>query len=228
MTDIVLINQSTVLSDAEIQAVIPALQAQVSEDWLAHWPGRGATLHFASASHVYPSAWWPLYILDHTDVAGAGGYHDDDGGLPQGKVFAADAMMYGEAWTVDASHEALEMLGDPTVNAIVPLPHFPRYHCYQEVCDAVEADQFGYSKPRWPHVRLSDFCYPSYFTGQLDSSRRFDAMGHLNAPAPALLSGGYLGIELPNGHWTQIVQRRADGRMSRRAQRIGRTARRLA
>jgi hypothetical protein len=54
---------------------------------------------------------WPLSILDTTDVPGAGGYHDDDGGLVQGCVFAADAMQYGEAWTVNATHELLEMLG---------------------------------------------------------------------------------------------------------------------
>jgi hypothetical protein len=221
MTDIVLVNRSTVLSDAEIQAVIPALQAQVTEDWLPHWPGRGATLHFTASGDAIPAGMWPLYILDTTDVPGAGGYHDDDSGLPQGKVFAADAMAYGEAWTVDTSHELLEMLGDPDVNSIVPIPH-TLLHCFQEVCDAVEADRYGYTKPRWAHVLLSDFCYPAYFTGQLGG--KFDAMGHLSRPAPALLHGGYLGIELPNGQWTQIVKRHANGKLSRRAQRIGRTA----
>jgi hypothetical protein len=221
VTDIVLVNRSTVLSDAEIHAVIPALQAQVTEDWLPHWPGRGATVHFAT---LVPAGMWPLYILDTTDVPGAGGYHDDDSGLPQGKVFAGDAMRYGEAWTVDASRELLEMLGDPDVNTILPILHTP-YHCYQEVCDAVENDRYGYTKPRWAAVRLTDFCYPAYFTG---GHGPFDAMRHLTKPVPALLHGGYLGIELPNGEWTQIVERRTDGTISRRAQRSGRTSRRLA
>lgn len=223
MTDIVLVNRSTVLSDAEIQSVIPAFQAQVAEDWLSHWPGRGANLHFAGLRGLVPVGMWPLYILDVTDVPGAGGYHDDDSGLPQGKVFAADAMQYGEAWTVDATHELLEMLGDPDVNTILPIPH-TRLHCYQEVCDAVEADRYGYTKPRWPHVRLTDFCYPAYFTG---GHGPYDAMRHLTKPAPALLHGGYLGIELANGEWTQIVKQDLDGKLSRRAQRNGRTYRRL-
>jgi hypothetical protein len=225
VTDIVIVNRCTVLSDAAIQTVIPALQAQVSEEWSREWPGRGAALHFAGLNAAVPKGMWPLYILDTTDVPGAGGYHDDDGGLPQGKVFAADAMHYGEAWTVDTSHELLEMLGDPDVNAILRIPH-TRWRCFQEVCDAVEADQYGYHKvSRWPHILLSDFCLPAYFTGQ---GTKFDVMGHLTQPAPALLPGGYLGIELPNGQWTQITARHADGTMSRRARRHGRTGRRLA
>lgn len=47
MTDIVIVNQSTVLTDAQVAAVIPALHAQVTDDWLPNWPGQGATIHFA-------------------------------------------------------------------------------------------------------------------------------------------------------------------------------------
>src|SRR5215472_15441239 len=101
VTDIVVVNRSTVLTDAAIAAVVPAAQAQVTEDWLPHWPGRGATLHFAGLGAPVPTGMWPLNVLDTTDVPGAGGYHDDDTGLPEGKVFAGDAMKYGEAWTVD-------------------------------------------------------------------------------------------------------------------------------
>jgi hypothetical protein len=222
--DIVIVNRCTVLSDKAAAAPIPALQAQVTEDWLPHWPGRGATLHFVGLREAVPAGTAFIDLLDTTDVPGAGGYHDLSGKVPYGKVFVADAMQYGEAWTVDLSHELLEMLGDPDVNTILPIPH-TSWHCYREVCDAVEADQYGYTKPRWPDVLLSDFCYPAYFKG---GPGPYDAMRHLSGPAPRLLSGGYLGIELPDGQWTQIVKRRADGMLSRRAQRIGRTARRLA
>lgn len=224
MTDIVLVNRYTAAFDAELRSALPAFQAQVTEDWLPHWPGRGATLHFAGFGEAVPAGMQPLYHYATTDIPGAGGYHDADGGLPQGKVFVADALSYGIAWPVDTSHEILEMLGDPYVNTIRAI-RGTRLHCYQEVCDAVEADRYGYSKPRWPHVRLTDFCYPAYFTGERGG--KFDAMGHLTGPAPTLLHGGYLGIQLPNGQWTQIVMRREDGSMSRRAQRDGRTANRL-
>src|SRR5262249_61041652 len=103
---------------------------------------------------------WPLNILDTTDVPGAGGYHDDDTGLPEGKVFAGDAIKYGEAWTVDLTHELLEMLGDPLVNAILPIPH-TAWHCYEEVCDAVEDDRYGFAKPQFPPGLFADFVFPA-------------------------------------------------------------------
>ena len=55
MADIVLVNRSTVLTDIDIKAAIPALQAQITEDWLPHWPGRGATLHFAGSADAVPA-----------------------------------------------------------------------------------------------------------------------------------------------------------------------------
>lgn len=221
MADIVLVNYSTVLTDDEIEAVIPAFQAQVTEDWEPAWAGRGATIHFASRDTKLAEGWWPLYILDHTDIQGAGGYHQDDTGTPTGKVFAGDAMEFGEAWTVDATHELLEMLGDPQTNTILPIP-YTHLHCLQEVCDACEADRYAYEKNG---VLVSDFVLPGYFTGK--GGPDFDFKGHLLGHAPTLLHGGYLGIELPNGQWTQVVKRDETGFMSRRAMSSHRMLRRL-
>ena len=219
MTKIAIVNACTVLSDATIAAVVPALQAQIDHDWLPHWQGRGASLVFVARGAAVPAGAWPLRIMDTTDVPGAGGYHDDDNGTPEGKVFAADAIQYGEAWTVDTSHELLEMLGDPTTNTILPVPGHPNLHCAQEVCDAVEADRYGYMKG---NVLVSDFCLPAYFDPHAPGP--FDFQNHLKARAPSLLHGGYLGIELADGEWTQIVKRREDGSLSRRAARCARAA----
>jgi hypothetical protein len=155
---------------------------------------------------------WPLYLFDTTDIPGAGGYHLDDTGTPTGKVFVADAMNYGEAWTVDATHELLEMLGDPTTATIVDIMH-TQLRCLQEVCDACEADKYAYRKIG---ILVTDFCLPAYFHGA--TSGPYDFTGNLHKPVPALLPGGYLGIELPNGMWTQIVKRDDNGQnTSRRA-----------
>jgi hypothetical protein len=40
-------------------------------------------------------------------------------GFPIGKVFAASDLKAGTSWTVTASHELLEMLGDPNINLTV-------------------------------------------------------------------------------------------------------------
>jgi hypothetical protein len=195
----------------------------VTDDWAPHWPENGAQtkLHFAGKDSQVPQGLWPLFIYDHTDVPNAGGYHDDDAGLVQGKVFAGDAMQFGEAWTVDATHELLEMLGDPETNAILPIP-YTHLHCLQEVCDAVEADRYAYHKDG---VLVSDFVLPGYFAGK--GGPHFDFAGHLTGHVATLLHGGYLGIQLPDGRWTQIVKRDEAGNMSRRAIRSHRTAGRL-
>jgi hypothetical protein len=222
-SDIVIVNRSTVLQDHEIEGVIPAFQAQVTEDWAPHWPENGPAtkLHFAGTGASVPQGLWPLFIYDHTDVPGAGGYHSDDTGTPQGKVFAGDAMQFGEAWTVDATHELLEMLGDPQTNTILAIP-YTHLHCLQEVCDAVEADRYAYHRDG---VLVSDFVLPDYFTGK--GGPHFDFAGHLTGHVPTLLHGGYLGIQLPDGQWTQIIKRDEAGNMSRRAMHSHRMAGRL-
>src|SRR3989454_11276915 len=110
------INRSTVLSDSEVQAVVPALQTQVHRDFAPAW-GIDADLTFVPQEGTpSPGSWW-LVVLDNSDQAGALGYHDvTDEGMPLGKVFAKTDMIYGLQWTVTASHELLEMLGDPDIN----------------------------------------------------------------------------------------------------------------
>ena len=58
--------------------------------------------------------------LDDSDQASALGYHDmTSEGLPLGKVFGTTNLKFGTNWTVTASHELLEMLGDPSINLTV-------------------------------------------------------------------------------------------------------------
>ena len=62
---------------------------------------------------------WQLIILDDSDQADALGYHElTAAGLPLGKVFAGSDIADGASWQVTASHELLEMLIDPQINAV--------------------------------------------------------------------------------------------------------------
>jgi hypothetical protein len=110
------INASTVLTDSDVQAVVPALQTQVHRDFAPAW-GVDADLTFVGSGATPPSGTWWLSILDNSDQAGALGYHDlTPDGLPLGKVFAGSDLQLGFKWTVTASHELLEMLGDPDID----------------------------------------------------------------------------------------------------------------
>lgn len=229
MTEIVLVNQTGVLTDADVAKVIPVLQTLFDRDFEPVW-GTGLALHISAVAGgaMVRQGSWPIFLLDTTDQPGAGGYHLDDTGTPYGKVFCKDAMDAGESWTVDLTHEFLEMASDPTTDTLIDLPGMLGFSCLREVGDAVEEDTLGYTING---VLVTDWCAPEYFyqarvAGYSGPCGQYDFMGHINAPAPALLHGGYLGIRNPDGLWGQVSMFKENGQQSRRAmRRFGRLSR---
>ena len=145
MTQIVLINQTSVVSDGQVAAVVPILQTLFDRDFEPVWgTGLGVQVSVLARGDDLPAGAWPIYLLDTTDQPGAGGYHLDDTGIPAGKVFVKDAIEANESWTVDLSHEFLEMCSDPTTDVLIQLAGMPGYAALREACDACEDDSFGY------------------------------------------------------------------------------------
>jgi len=187
------INASTVVTDDDVRPVVDALQKQVTNDFLPAW-GVGAQLTFVPTGSTPPAGTWWLSILDDSDQAGALGYHDiTPDGLPLGKVFAGTDLKYGSQWSVTASHELLEMLGDPNINLTVFVQNDQStgiLYAY-EVCDACEADQFAY---KIGNVAVSDFVFPSWFESfRTAGSTQFDQTNQIQNPLQ-LLAGGYIGV----------------------------------
>ena len=113
---IAITNVSTCLSDGQVEAVIPALQRQVSLDFKAYWEVE-CELTFLPKEKPLTEGWWQISVTDNPDQAGALGYHElTSRGTPLGKVFAALDLQSGGSWTVTLSHELLEMLADPSIN----------------------------------------------------------------------------------------------------------------
>jgi hypothetical protein len=186
------INESTILSDADVAPVVIALQKQVSNDFRPIWGVDAELKVVPKGTQPLAGSWW-LVLLDDSDQANALGYHDlTTEGLPIGKVFAASDVKAGTSWTVTASHELLEMLGDPNVNLTVFVESSDTagvLYAY-EVCDACEDDSLGY---QIDNVLLSDFVYPAWFESfRTDGSAQFDRMNKLQNPFQ-LLAGGYIG-----------------------------------
>jgi hypothetical protein len=190
---IAVINASTVITDVEIPAVVDALQQQVDKDFGPIW-GVSAKLNVVPRGTQPPSGTWWLTILDDSDQAGALGYHDlTSDGMPMGKVFAATDLKFGNAWSVTASHELLEMLVDPNINLTVLVQSDSQtagtLYAY-EVCDACENDNLGY---KIGEVLVSDFVYPSWFESFSNpTSAQFDRLSKISKPFE-LLKGGYIG-----------------------------------
>jgi hypothetical protein len=198
------INESTVLTDAEVVPVIAALQKQVTNDFRPVW-GTDAELTIVPKGAQPPAGSWWLVLLDDSDQANALGYHDlTTEGLPIGKVFAASDLKAGTSWTVTVSHELLEMLGDPNINLAVFAQNSGTggiLYAY-EVCDSCEDDSVGYEIE---NILLSDFVYPSWFESfRTEGSTQFDRMNRIKKPFQ-LLVGGYIGtfnVTAGNG-WQQ-------------------------
>jgi len=113
---IAITNASTCLTDAQVEAAIPALQRHVSLDFRAYWD-LDCQLIPLPKDDALPGGWWQISVIDNPDQAGALGYHElTSHGTPLGKVFAALDIQSGGSWTVSLSHELLEMLADPWIN----------------------------------------------------------------------------------------------------------------
>ena len=189
---IAVMNQSTVLTDEQVQGAVGPLQTQVHRDFFPIW-GIDADLTFVPQNNKPAAGAWWLTVFDDSDQANDLGYHDvTNEGLPIGKVFARSDLNNNSSWTVTASHELLEMLGDPEINMTIFLQSDQTsgtLYAY-EVCDACEADNYGYEIDG---VLVSDFVFPVWFQPSLTSAPQFDFRTQITAPLQ-LLPGGYIGV----------------------------------
>ena len=88
MPQIAVINESTVISDVNVQAMLPAFTHQWNLDLLPIWRVENAEFSFVPKGHKPAANTWWLVFLDNSDQAGALAYHDlTNQGLPLSKVF---------------------------------------------------------------------------------------------------------------------------------------------
>jgi hypothetical protein len=210
MIKISVINESTVVADADVQRCVDALQIQLSRDFAPIW-GIAAQLNFHPSKIAAPGT-WQLVILDDSDQADALGYHElTADGMPLGKVFAKSDQLAGTLWTVTASHEVLEMLADPTINLVAEVDNADGsivFYAY-EVCDAVEADALGYAIGA---VVVSDFVTPAWFDNVPLPAESFSFRKNATK-ALQIVPGGYISVlQVSAGaQWTQITADRKPG-----------------
>ena len=174
-------NASNRLDDRDLQRAIRSVNRQLVEDFQPIW-GRtwelmlhGSPTDFSDVDslveeHVRGEA--VIYVVDEPNLAGAVGYHALNAAeLPYGFVF-----LLGDDWTITLSHEAMELIIDPTANVLVPGPD-PRDHSNivlhaHEVCDAVERTSYLVDD-----VRVSNFVTPQWFFAGNAPGTRDDFLG---------------------------------------------------
>jgi hypothetical protein len=216
---IAIINQSTVLQTADVEAAVHAVQIQLNRDFAPAW-GLTANLKMINSLAEVGQFDWLMGVLDDSDQAGALGYHTmADSGQPVGKIFARTDLQNDLSWTVTLSHEILEMVGDPYITASMfnqTSNTGGRLYAF-EVADPCEADESGYNIDG---ILVSDFVYHAWFEAwRAAGSIKFDFTNTLNAPL-AIGSDGYASVfPIPNKRgWLQVYANKIGKRLQLKLQ----------
>jgi hypothetical protein len=198
------INHSKDLNHAQVGAIAKALQYQVDNDFKGVWGLTAELVAVPQNAVPAPGTWW-LVFLDDPDQAGALGYHDLTPDLhPVSKIFVAEDLKYKAAPSVTASHELLEMLGNPYLGEAVVDPRTGRAYA-KENADAVEDDRLGYEIGG---ILVSDFVLPEFFDPR-HRGKGLPLSFKENLTEPfSIAEGGYLSyLDLSNlgKGWQQVV-----------------------
>ena len=207
MPQIAVLNESTAISDADVQKMIPAFNQQWNNDLRPVWGVDDASFVFVPKNHMPSAGSWWLVFLDDSDQADALAYHDlTNEGLPISKVFVRTLLADHASVSVGASHQICEMAVDPWLNRAYQDDGGVFWAC--EVCDPVAGDQYGYDING---VLLTDFVTPRWFGHQRDLASH-DFKGLARAPFE-VLSGGYAQKFEPQQGWEQITGSEATATM---------------
>jgi hypothetical protein len=190
-----------------MQAAAASLNIQVTRDLPQFWNVQ-ATVEYLPNARRIPAGVWPVQLVSHLP-AGEGGVHLDHHNQPYAKVLASPDA----SWTIDASHEILEMLVDPFGNKLQTARSIEivgskvqdgpgEFSYLVEACDPCEANQFGYSIQG---VLVSDFLTPHYYDPVVAQGTRYSFTGAIESPRQ-MLAGGYISfVNLETDEWQQIL-----------------------
>src|SRR5690242_11050047 len=119
MIELAVMNESTAISDADVQAMLPAFDKQWNKDLQPIWGVDAADFTFVPKSQSPAGGTWWVVFLDDSDQAGALAYHDlTNDGLPLSKVFVKTILADRASVSVGATQEICEMGVAPWLNAV--------------------------------------------------------------------------------------------------------------
>lgn len=194
---------------------LPAAQVALSRDFAPHWSD--AKLRFAAPGTAIEPDEWVLGFFDHSDQAGALGYHETTAaGLPILKIFIADCLADKQNWQVTSMHEIYETLADPYIDQTVRMTDAAGvvWEYAREVCDAPEDDRFA---RRVNGHLASNFVLPSWFDPAGVAPFTGYPCSEITAPF-MLASGGYIGrreVAPTPSEWQQEFARVAGSRQNK-------------
>ena len=195
LTKIGLVDTTGAIDPRMMAVATAALNIQVTRDLPQFWPVAATVCHLPDPKHI-PQGVWPVFLVDRLPP-GEGGFHQTHHGQPYAKVVVTPG---NNEWTVDASHEIIEMLVDPSGNRLQPsvaigvdvngqIRDMPgRFEYLVEACDPCEADAFTY---QIDGISVSDFITPHFYDAMRTAGTRYSFTGAIIAPRD-ILRGGYI------------------------------------
>jgi len=190
-----LVDTTGEVDPATMVAVAAALNVQATRDLPQFWSINASVSYLPHKTSI-PQGVWPVQLVKSLPP-GEGGFHLTKHNQPYAKVIATPGSL---EWTIDASHETLEMLVDSAGNRlqaseairvsghdVVDVPG-ERFEYLVEVCDPCEADDFAYLIDGYA---VSDFITPHYYDANAAPGVRYSFTGKVARPRQ-LLEGGYI------------------------------------
>jgi len=191
-----------------VHSAAAALNLQVTRDLPQFWPISATVMYLPNPKKV-PAGVWPVQLVK-TLPPDEGGFHSDKHKQPYSKVIASKT---DPTWTVDASHEILEMLVDPYGNRMQSSIAIEivdgkiqdgtdQYGYLVEACDPCEDNSCAYTING---VAVSDFITPHFYDPILTPGTRYSFTGAIKGPRQ-ILPGGYISwVDAEKDEWQQLM-----------------------
>ncbi len=202
-----LVDTTGTVNPETMTAAAAALNVQVTRDLPQYW-SISATVSYLTDPHKIPQGTWPVQLVKSLPP-GEGGFHMTKHNQPYAKVIVTPGS---NEWTIDASHETLEMLVDPSGNRLQVSTAMAvaggqikesagQFEYLVETCDPCEADEFAYEING---ISVSDFLTPHFYDLDPTADARYSFTGAIKAPRQ-VLKGGYISWVDPQTHEMQQI-----------------------
>jgi len=191
-----------------VQAAANALNLQVTRDLPQFWPVTATVIYLADPEKV-PAGVWPVQLVK-TLPPNEGGFHSDKHKQPYSKVITKRS---DPTWTIDASHEILEMLVDPYGNRMQSSVAIEivndkiqdgtgQFGYLVEACDPCEDNNYAYTVNG---IAVSDFITPRFYDPVVTPGTRYSFTGAVKGPRQ-ILPGGYISwVNAEKDVWQQLM-----------------------
>ena len=189
-----LVDTTGTVDTGTMAAAAAALNIQVTRDLPQYWLAV-AEVGYVPDPNAIPAGVWPVLLVKSLPPE-EGGFHLTLNNQPYAQVVVTPGS---DEWTVDASHETIEMLVDPCGNRLQASTAIEivgddvqdaagQYEYLVEACDPCEADACCYQINGF---RVSDFITPRFYDPVAVAGTRYSFTGAIQRPRQ-ILPGGYI------------------------------------